>query len=210
MCVTLLEFIPICLWAIEQCFSAAVIPQSQSALARRRGEKQLLQIIISICLNLLERHTGRPGRLRWRRLSRPPKRHVKPTYAWHMLSDMSKLIWCSVQVKTNVKNCLQMLVDHPLPLVLGIFTFRSPFPLTLASTSMSLLYSLPPCLTFWGCKRYTLLPVTEETDRRGAQPHSNDLDFQAVASERGRNQSGPRARDRRCYLSLNCHWKAIR
>lgn len=36
--------------------------------------KQLLQIIISICSNLLERHTGRTGQLMWCHASPSPKR----------------------------------------------------------------------------------------------------------------------------------------
>lgn len=43
--------------------------------------------------------------------------------------------------------------------------------LYLASISMSRSHSVPPCLTFWGCKCHTLLPVAEETDRQRAQQH---------------------------------------
>lgn len=97
---------------------ASVIRQSQSALAlTSEGKKQLLRIIISVCLNLRENHTGGSGQLGWCQVSQPPKGVLNQP-------NVSKFIRCPRQVKANVKKCLQIVTTSSLDLVeISFFLF---------------------------------------------------------------------------------------
>lgn len=123
------------------------------------GEGQLLQKIIRIriFLNLLKRHRGKPVRRCWE--GQLLKRRAK-LYSWLIVLICQNSSGASRKLKQMRRTvCKCCFTTSCLELGDSISFLR------LASISMSLLYSLPPCLTFWGCKCYTLLPVAEETDR---------------------------------------------
>ncbi len=168
-----------------------MIPQSQSALAWRRGGEQLLQIIISVCLNLLERHTSGPGQLRWCQVSQLPKGKL----------NRFTLYCPTCQNSSGAPHELKQMLLGPGSPPLN-FTFCSPFSLRLSPVSMSLF--TPTLSDFLG-----VVNVTPFCQWKSTTTHKNNLDIQAVASEQRRNQSGPCAHDRCCYLSFDCHWEAL-
>ena len=110
---------------------------------RRRRKKQLFRMIISVCLNLRgKNHTGGPGQLGWCRVSQPPKRRVKPTLTCRSLS-----VCVHANLKQMLKSVCQIVTTSSLDPVEIYFFFFFFFLWHMHQFSMTLLCSLPPCLT---------------------------------------------------------------